>query len=131
MTVLLVVEDDSDLRAAIVDLLVDDHYEVLFAKEGAEALRLLLSIGDIPAVVLLDMCMPGVNGWEFLRMKHENECVCSVPVVILTAARVELVRVQEMNDVALIVQKPFTEEKLLHVLTILRATSRPPPMRHH
>lgn len=128
MTVLLVVENDADLRAALGELLTDDRYDVLFAKEGTQALSLLLAMGDIPTVVLLDMCMPGMNGWEFLKAKQENALTKAVPVVILTGARIELVRVQEMSDVAIVLEKPFTAETLLHVLTLLRATTRPPPL---
>ena len=80
---ILVVDDDADLREAIADLLRLRGFEVTVAANGREALDRVAV--DLPGVILLDMKMPVMNGWEFARVfrqKHDSQ----VPIIVLTAA---------------------------------------------
>ena len=79
----LVVDDDDDLREAITDLLLLRGYHVTKAANGHEALDCIAA--GMPDVILLDMKMPVMNGWEFARAfreAHDSEA----PIVVVTAA---------------------------------------------
>ena len=80
----LVVDDDPTIRAFVVEALTDDGYAVVQAGDGEEALQLCATAE--PCVVLLDMRMPVVDGWEFARRFRERPGRLP-PVVVMTAAR--------------------------------------------
>lgn len=79
----LVIDDDEDLREAIGSSLEADGYEILYAANGREALDLLGK--GMVGLVLLDMRMPVMNGWEFARLFHERHDHLA-PIVVVTAA---------------------------------------------
>ncbi|HEY6147811.1 MAG TPA: response regulator [Thermoanaerobaculia bacterium] len=81
---LLVVEDDPDLRDALSDALSASGYDVDCAVNGREALDYLETAAP-PCVVLLDLMMPVMNGWEFRAEQKGNAKLASIPVVVLTA----------------------------------------------
>ncbi len=81
---ILVVEDDSDIRAALVDMLESEGYHAESAGNGKEALDLLNSIPK-PCLVLLDMMMPIMNGREFLDEVMKNSYLAPIPVLVVSA----------------------------------------------
>ena len=81
----LVVEDDQDLRDALRDALALEGYRVVGAANGADALRHLES-GSRPCLILLDLMMPVMDGWEFRRVVLGNPTLADIPVVVMTAA---------------------------------------------
>lgn len=81
----LVVEDDADVRNALAELLTAEGYEVAVTSDGAEALSTLRA-GLRPSVILLDLMMPNVDGWDFRRAQLEDPALAAVPVVLLTAS---------------------------------------------
>ncbi len=80
----LVVEDDEDCRKSLASSLVDEGYRVFFARNGQEALAVL---GDIPrpCVVLLDLMMPGMNGWDLLDIIKRSETLADLPIAVVSA----------------------------------------------
>ena len=85
---ILVVEDDPDIRDAMTAILESEGYEVVGAAEGHEALDRLRGHLEGPArprVILLDLMMPVMDGWEFRRRQRANPAVADVPVVVLSA----------------------------------------------
>ena len=62
----MVVDDDPEIRSSLGELLEDEGYEVVAACDGLEALRMLRN-GDKPSVILLDLMMPNMDGWETAR----------------------------------------------------------------
>jgi DNA-binding response OmpR family regulator len=81
----LVVEDDGDIRDCIAEVLVEEGFAVLTAQHGAEALDLLQRDGgQQPGLIILDLMMPVMNGWEFHSELLKDEHNKSVPVVVLT-----------------------------------------------
>ncbi len=78
----LVVEDDPYLLGLIVDVLTIEGYNVVGAKNGAEALKAVSAAR--PSVVLLDMQMPVLNGWEFVEQVRLSGL--DFPIVVMTAA---------------------------------------------
>ena len=79
----LLVEDDQDVRASLGEFLADEGYEVETAGNGQEALQRLSK--HRPGLVLLDLMMPVMNGWEFLEKRNEDKDLAQVPVLVLSA----------------------------------------------
>jgi CheY-like chemotaxis protein len=106
MVSVLVVDDESDIREAVSEVLADEGYLVHGAGDGAEALRKARALH--PHLVLLDLMMPGMNGWEFRAAQRGDPELRDIPVVVLSA----LGRVSGM-EAADFIQKPFDLERLL------------------
>jgi DNA-binding response OmpR family regulator len=87
------VEDDPDLLALMQMILGDAGYRVRTAPEGGAALAQVAD--EMPALILLDMRMPGMNGWEFaraFRARHRR----AAPIVVVTAAEDARARAEEI-----------------------------------
>jgi CheY-like chemotaxis protein len=82
---ILVVEDDADLRGALVALLEDRRFSVVEAEHGGIALQRLRSGGDQVSLILLDLFMPEMNGWAFLDEQRKDPALARIPVVVLSA----------------------------------------------
>jgi CheY-like chemotaxis protein len=80
---LLVVDDDQELRAALCETLATWDCEALGASDGAEALASLAS--GPPCLILLDLMMPGMNGWEFIEALRVHPARARIPVVVMSA----------------------------------------------
>jgi two-component system, chemotaxis family, chemotaxis protein CheY len=80
----LVVEDDKGIREVLQMALELDGYEVVSAKNGQEALD-YLDKGRLPQLILLDLMMPVMNGWEFLERVDESPAYKKLPVIIVSA----------------------------------------------
>jgi CheY-like chemotaxis protein len=80
----LVVDDDYAVLDAIKDVLEDEGYEVTLAANGLEALKELRR-GDRPCLILLDLMMPVMNGWEFRREQLEDTTLAAIPTILITA----------------------------------------------
>src|SRR5882724_8727460 len=82
---ILVVEDNADVRDAWEALLEGEGYRVVSAASGREALRWLRSSEVMPALILLDLIMPGMNGWDFRAEQSQDETLASIPVIVVSA----------------------------------------------
>ncbi len=81
---ILVVDDNQQALQAMSDLLKVRGYAVLTAQNGAEGLN-KMKTGDHISLVLLDLWMPLMDGWEFLRRKKRDRSIADIPVVVLSA----------------------------------------------
>jgi two-component system, OmpR family, response regulator CpxR len=79
----LVVDDDEAIRETVTDVLSDEGYTVLLAENGEQALAVLKD--RQPAVVLLDLMMPVMSGWEVLEALDEREDLAHIPIVVVSA----------------------------------------------
>lgn len=82
---ILLVEDDGDLREAMLDTLEDAGYTVFSAPNGQEALSWLREAEHLPSLILLDLMMPVMDGWQFREAQRADPRVSNVPVVVLSA----------------------------------------------
>ncbi|HET7436660.1 MAG TPA: response regulator [Thermoanaerobaculia bacterium] len=115
----LVIDDDLPLRGMLAAALRQHGFQVLLAGDGAEGQR-ALTIHN-PDVVLLDLAMPDVNGWDFLQRLQETGHLGKVPIVVVSAhVRVEPQALLQMG-VATILPKPFNLPDLIDVIEHLIA----------
>jgi two-component system, chemotaxis family, chemotaxis protein CheY len=112
----LVVEDDPDIRDAVVDLLKTETpwIEVCSASDGMEALELLEG-GAEPRLALLDVMMPVMNGLQFLDAVRERKLAQDMRVV-LVSAYVQLARHVNYPGITGLLPKPFKATELLSIV---------------
>jgi len=120
----LEVEDDPDIREMVSKLLLSEGYKVVSAEHGQDALEKMEG-GFRPDVILLDLMMPVLNGFDVLRVMHRTPRWSSIPVVIVSANQGH-----DLVDLgtAAIIRKPFDLNVLLNTLRRLlsRAAARIP-----
>jgi PAS domain S-box-containing protein len=83
---ILVVDDNREARAAICDLLKVQGYQALEAGNGQEALKLLRS-GHSPSLMLLDLKMPVMDGWQFCAELQKDDLLANIPVVLISGGQ--------------------------------------------
>jgi CheY-like chemotaxis protein len=80
---ILVVDDNHDIRELVREILEFEGYVVVTASNGKEALERLGGV-DLPSLILLDLMMPTMNGWEFRAEQLKDLRLASIPLVVLT-----------------------------------------------
>ncbi|HEY0477821.1 MAG TPA: response regulator [Kofleriaceae bacterium] len=81
----LVVDDDRDIRDSLVELLQDQGYQAAGAANGLEALEVMRTGQELPCVILLDLMMPMMDGWEFREAQLKNPAWTQIPVIVISA----------------------------------------------
>ena len=110
----LVIDDDLPLRGMLAAALRQHGFQVLLAGDGAEGQR-ALNIHN-PDIVLLDLAMPEVNGWDFLQRLQETGHLSKVKIIVLSAhLRVEPQAILQMG-VSAILPKPFNLPELIDLI---------------
>ncbi|RMF89217.1 MAG: response regulator [Methanobacteriota archaeon] len=84
MPLIWIVDDEADLRALVGMMLKKEGYEVLEVEDGKRCLE-LLNEGSYPDLILLDVMMPGLDGWEVCRRIKRDPALSPIPVCILSA----------------------------------------------
>lgn len=110
---ILIVDDDQEIRDALGDVLVDHGFRVATARDGGEALAYLRR-GGRPCAILLDLWMPGMDGWRFRELLDKDPALADIPVIVVTASRGEP---PENLRVAEVLTKPIRVEKLLDAVS--------------
>ncbi len=117
---LLIVDDDAALRELLRTLLTGDGYRIEMAEGGEQALRLATEV--LPDLILLDVMMPGMDGFEVCRRLRGNALVAEVPIIMVTALNdraSRLIGIEAGADD--FIDKPFdTVELRARVRTIVR-----------
>lgn len=85
MANILIVDDDPGIRNMLTELLEDEGYTVTSATNGQEAITFLQSNIHPPCVILLDLMMPVMNGWQFRSIQQQDPNLASIPIVVLSA----------------------------------------------
>ncbi|NTX00414.1 MULTISPECIES: response regulator [Myxococcus] len=124
----LAVDDDPDILLAFKDVLELEGHRVLLARGGREALELLRH-GARPSVILLDLMMPDVNGWEFRDRQLADASLAPIPVVVISGQGVSAREVAALG-VEDYLRKPVDVEQLLGAISryVLAEQEHPQPV---
>jgi CheY-like chemotaxis protein len=110
---ILVVEDDQDIRETICDVLESEGYQVVAATNGREALHRLHAM-ELPCLILLDLMMPVMTGGELLAELRRTDRLAELPVAVVSAWPREAAQVSSQTQAY--VRKPVALSKLLEVV---------------
>jgi CheY-like chemotaxis protein len=110
--VVLVVDDEPDARDLLAEVLEDASFMVLRAANGAEALQMLAAHRGRCDVILLDLMMPVMNGWDFRRKQKQTPDLAGIPVLLMSAGG-RIAAVRDDLDAAGYVTKPVEITDLL------------------
>ena len=122
---IMVVEDHEFAREALAALLGTMGYDVVEAVNGREALA-ILGKGPRPDLILLDLIMPEMDGWEFMQRQRRDWRLCTIPTIVITGVASHDPRCLEMPIVRFL-RKPYTAEQLMAAID---AEVSPPTARH-
>ena len=107
----LIVEDEEDLREMMREALERKGYSVVTAQEGQDALNKIEGIDQL-CLVLLDLLMPGMNGWDFFTKMRERPELAKVPVIVHSSASN-----RAPEGVTRVLQKPILFDRLISVVS--------------
>jgi DNA-binding response OmpR family regulator len=116
----LVVDDDLSIQGFLVDALADEGYAVRTAANGRDALAILHEWR--PDLILLDLMMPEMDGWQFRARQLALPDAASIPVIVLSAMRDPTPKVHGLAPTRVFV-KPFDLDELLTTIGELSAVS--------
>lgn len=81
----LIVDDDIYIREMLTELLEDEGYQIASVGNGQEALDYLIQMHTLPRLILLDLNMPVMSGWEFRAEQSRQARLTEIPVVVISA----------------------------------------------
>jgi len=110
---ILIIEDDKFLRELIAKKLIKEGYEVDEAIDGEEGVKKVKEI--LPDVVLLDLILPGIDGFEVLKTIKEDDKTSTIPVVILSnlGQKDEVEKGLSLGAVDFLIKAHFTPEEIV------------------
>ena len=115
----LVVEDEADWREALATVLEDARYDVLCAANGAEALRVLEQHQGRCDVILLDLMMPVMNGWDFRSRQLRDPLLADIPVLLMSAGAHLAAKHDDLHAAGYLT-KPVSVDEVVEQLELIR-----------
>ena len=103
---LVLVVDDQEINRDVLGLILEDSYEILYAENGEQALELMRQNADKLSLVLLDLMMPVMSGFEVLEAVGKDEQLVHIPIIVLTAEKSAELQALQMGA-ADFITKPF------------------------
>ena len=82
---ILIVEDEPSIRAVLTEILEDEGYSVACVSNGLQALVYLRGYTELPRLILLDLGMPVMSGWEFREQQQRDRTLRGIPVIVMSA----------------------------------------------
>jgi CheY-like chemotaxis protein len=113
---LIVADDDEDIRESLAEVLSDEGFDVRVANHGRAALDLLELLGDERCLLLLDLMMPVMDGFETLRLLERDGRLPALPVIVCSASKD---RGPIPSGVRHVIRKPIELDSLLTLLAEL------------
>jgi len=111
--IVMLVDDDEDIRELMSELLMTRGYVVLQAGNGQEAVEVLTKAERLPFLVLLDMAMPTMDGPAFLRVRAQDPILKEIPVLVISGSVPPKVATNEIEG---FLRKPVEVTELLEVI---------------
>lgn len=111
----IIIEDDDTIRDAVKVVLEDSGYSVETFSDGKIALDTISARNDEPCLILLDMMMPNITGWDFLKLKNKTSGIVSIPVYTMSSV---VNSTEEAHKIGAqgYVRKPFDLDNLLAIV---------------
>ena len=116
MVSILIVEDENPIRDVITEILEDEGYRVAGATNGLEALKYLRQHAH-PRLILLDLGMPVMTGWEFREQQQRDPQLAEIPVIVMSA-------LPDLNRKAAALKVADCLDKPVNIDTLLGAIAR-------
>lgn len=111
-TFILVVEDDEAIRDSIVELMSEEGYKVTAARNGALGIAFLQETPLLPDLILLDLMMPVMDGFEFCRQKSAQPAWAKIPTMVMSADG-HIVQKQSQTGATDYIKKPLDIDELI------------------
>jgi CheY-like chemotaxis protein len=108
---ILLIEDDPAISEVLAEILIEYGYAVVCQPDGADALAWLQQAKALPPLILLDLHLPKLNGWDFVDAMRLDERLMAIPIIVLSAVR----ETRPPNIVAFL-PKPVEMDRLLRAL---------------
>ena len=109
---ILVVDDDEDIRKLLTKFLESEGYDVFTAIHGKDALEQLQS-AEPPGLILLDLMMPVMDGWDFVLAMHLDSKLSDIPTILITATPEKAQGIKPDR----VVSKPLQLDRLLDLIS--------------
>lgn len=109
---LVLIVDDQEINRDVLGSILEDDYELLYAENGEEALNIMREQRERLSIVLLDLMMPVLNGFEVLETVRNDELLRQIPIIVLTAERSAELQALQMGASDFI-PKPFDEQEVI------------------
>jgi CheY-like chemotaxis protein len=122
----LIVDDDADVREVVGLVLREQGFATMEARNGIQALRMLRNLEPKPALVLLDLMMSAMDGWQLRLRLKEDPSLSEIPIVIITAHAGVLGAQQAAASRQPVLQKPLDFDKLIRLVTEIVGPDRDP-----
>ena len=124
MEKILIVEDDKFLRELIAKKLLKEGYEVEEAIDGEDGVRKTKEV--MPDLILLDLILPGIDGFEVLKRIKEDEKTAFIPVVILSnlGQKDEIEKGLNLGAVDFLIKAHFTPEEIVEKIKLVLAKNK-------
>ena len=113
---ILVVDDEDEVRQMVTDILEDEGYPVVTARNGQEALNYLQTAAELPSLILLDLMMPVMDGPAFRKEQQRDARLKNIPVVVFSAGRNR--QQASALDAAAFIDKPFDYDLLCNTIAV-------------
>jgi CheY-like chemotaxis protein len=121
---ILVIDDQPSLRMLLSSFLEDAGYTVVAAAHGQDALSYLRQSRELPGLILLDVAMPVMSGWDFLLAQQRDRRLAAIPVIVMTALA-DITHDTIFPAAVAYVYKPLDLDRLLQLV----AAHEPAPLR--
>ena len=108
----ILVVDDQEINRDVLGVILEDEYEVFYAENGREALEKMRRLNDDLSLVMLDLIMPVMNGFEVLETMRADEQLRGIPVIVLTAEKTAELRALQLGA-ADFITKPFDMHEVI------------------
>ncbi len=109
---LVLIVDDQEINRDVLGMILEDYYEIIYASNGREALAMIEQYKDRLSIVLLDLIMPEMDGFEVIARVRGDEFLNSIPIIVLTAERNAELRALQMGALDFIT-KPFDMHEVI------------------
>lgn len=111
----LIVEDDPDVRESLRGVVLDEGYCVAEAGDGRQALEYLRAHAN-PCVMILDLMMPVMDGWQLLAAMKDDAALGRIPVVVVSASSVDKLQTAQTLGAVALLRKPVHLDALLEAV---------------